>query len=232
MHPRSKDVPGSRLGQAVFATLYHPESAVLATGPVISGCSVSADGATLTLRFNATLLKGERITVSKPPLADPLSLALENTALYVLANATLPDNVGHYHNPCDYASTEPCAYEYKGPFSTGNELGVEGWVAVMPSAGPGANEVTVDLAPLKGVAPTAVRYASGAGSGGWLPGKTTGPDCQRTCCGLGQDCSLKPCPPGSCPLKASGVGALPAVPFHAAIVAGVCKCVPPQVCDS
>ena len=102
----------------------------------------------------------------------------------------------------------------------------------MPSAGPGANEVTVDLAPLKGVAPTAVRYASGAGSGGWLPGKTTGPDCQRTCCGLGQDCSLKPCPPGSCPLKASGVGALPAVPFHAAIVAGVCKCVPPQVCDS
>ena len=43
---------------------------------------------------------------------------------------------------------------------------------------------------------------------------------------------VKPCPPGSCPLKASGVGALPAVPFHAAIVAGVCKCVPPQVCDS
>jgi len=231
LHPRTKDVPGARLAQAIFAAQYAaPDSPVLATGPVIAGCTVS--GGSLTLTFDAALLKGERVTVSKPPLADPLSLELENTALYILVNASLPDFDGH--NPCNYATNEcnPSGYRYKGPFSTGNELGVEGWVAVMPTAGPAANEVTVDLAPLKGQLPTAVRYGLGAGSGAWLPGQTQGPGCQRVCCGLGQDCSLKPCPAGSCPIKASGVGELPATPFRAAIVGSKCKCVAPQVCDA
>ena len=232
LHPRGKDVPGARLAQAMFAAQYASAgSPVLATGPVIAGCTVA--GGSLTLSFDAALLKGERVTVSKPPLSDPLSLTLENTALYVLVNATLPEFDGH--NPCNYATGVcfPADYHYKGPFSTGNELGVEGWVAVMPVAGPASNEVTVDLAPLRGQVPTAVRYALGAGSGAWQPGASNnGPGCQRTCCGLGQDCALKPCPAGSCPIKASGAGELPAVPFRAAIVGNKCKCVPPQVCDA
>ena len=80
LHPRTKDVPGARLAQAIFAAQYaKADSPVLGTGPVIAGCTVA--GGTLTLIFDAGLLKNERVTVSKPPLADPLNLTLENTCV-------------------------------------------------------------------------------------------------------------------------------------------------------
>jgi|EP01046_Picozoa_sp_COSAG06_P047590 hypothetical protein len=40
----------------------------------------------------------------------------------------------------------------------------------------------------------------------------------------------EPCVPGSCPLI-TATHSLPANPFYANIVAGRCKCLPPQKCD-
>lgn len=91
-----------------------------------------------------------------------------------------------------------------------------------PSAGAAPNEVIIrDVPP----GATAVRYASGSAQ--------TGGDGQtRFCCGPTVDTSLQPCPPASCPLKATGPGALPAVPFVATITPeGRCACLPPMVCD-
>ena len=51
----------------------------------------------------------------------------------------------------------------------------------------------------------------------------------KICCG-DRDFATRTCAPESC-LISSGAGAdkLPAMPFHAAIVAGKCKCFAPQV---
>jgi len=217
LHPRAKDTVARRLAQGAYATIYNPSSPLLATGPVISGCTLS--GSTLTLIFNATLLKNEHVVVSKPPNADPLSLALENTATYVLVNSSLDlEALQHNHHGGDSNS-------YKGPYSAGNQYGVEGWVAVLPTVGPQGNTVTLDLGPLKGASPTAVRYATG--SGGWGITAPHNSGCGRMCCGPTVDCRLQPCPPDSCPIKASGTGGLPALPFVAAITAsGKCQCIP------
>lgn len=242
LHPRTKDIGGRRFAQAVFATWYAPASPLLATGPVFTGCRVDAGARTLTLIFDAARLKGERVIVAKPPGAAPLALAMENTALYVLSNSTLDmEALELNYNPCNYAlgSGGDCENAtYLGPYSAGNELGARPWTAVMPAPGAAANEVVVDLTPLGGALPTAVRYATGAGeSAAWANG-TRGFGVQRICCGPYVDTAHEPCPPESCPLKSSalaGAGGLqlPALSFFAAIDAqGRCVCVPPQVCDT
>jgi hypothetical protein len=238
LHPRTQGLISDRLAQSAYASVYEPASELLESGPVLSGCSVSADGKTLTLAFDAARLKGESVTVSKPA-GYAMSLALENTALYVLFNGSvLPPGAaqGRLVDP------------YRGPYSTGidaqngdqvvpgNEFGVSPWAAVMPAAGVNANEVRVDLSPLGGSAPTAVRYAmGGGGDGDFLPNRQPGPygaQAARLCCGPTVDTSREPCPPASCPIKASGRLALPALPFVAEIVGGVCRCLPPQSCDA
>ena len=228
VHPRPKDVMARRLAQAAFASVYMPSSALLLQGPVLAGCSVSADGASLTLRFDAAALKAERVIVSKPALARALNLSAQNTALYVLAGAQidLAAVSANHHNVSQQG--------YKGPYEGGNEYNVEGWRAVMPAEGAAANEITFDLAPLGGAAPTAVRYGAGAGSYGTGPGVSNA----AICCGPFQDVGRSPCPPASCPLKSSATTGgqlateLPAAPFVAAIVGGRCVCAAPQVCDA
>lgn len=69
-----------RAAEQAYATIYDADgsSPALTTGPVLAGCSVA--GSTLTLTFDAARLKGNAIVVSKPPVARPMDLALENTA--------------------------------------------------------------------------------------------------------------------------------------------------------
>jgi len=211
VHPRPKMWVGQRLAQAAYATVYG--GAALASGPVVSGCTLA--GATLTLTFNATLLRGEKISWSKGA-----SAAAETTALYVLVGAPFPSWAEATHHAADWRS-------YKGPYAGGNEAGVEGWVAV-DAAVSGDASLAVDLAPLGGAVPTAVRYAFG--TGGW-----GAPFVNRMCCGPTTDVTLEPCAPDSCPLHAGGGGGglvrLPGVPFLAEIVEGKCRCMAPQVCD-
>ena len=209
IHPRPKGILGRQLARAAQALSYGGGAALQLSGPALAGCTVS--GATLTLRFNATLLAGAAVTWSANA-----SRNLENTALYALAApAALPADygAGHHGSPGSY----------KGPYANGNEWGVEGWVALDAVSGPGAAELSVDLTPLGGAAPTAIRYASGAG--GWGSGSSN-----RMCCGPSINVAVEPCAPNSCPLQAGG---LPGVPFTAAIDAtGHCTCAPPMSCNA
>jgi sialate O-acetylesterase len=208
VHPRSKGIIGRRLSQAAFSTVYG--GAVPAVGPVLSGCSLS--GATLTITFNKTLLAGNKITWE-----EGTSIVAENTALYVLASNSLPDNAANNHHG-------PSWQDYAGPYSSGHELGVSGWVAVNARVS-GDASLTVDLAPLNGATPTAVRYATG--TGGW-----GAPFLTRMCCGPTVDVGAEPCAPDSCPLHHSGVGLnLPGTPFVAKIVNNKCECLAPTTCD-
>jgi hypothetical protein len=211
VHPRPKMYVGQRLAQAAWATVYN--GSAIASGPVIAGCSVGSGSSTMTLTFNSTLLKGEKIAWSKGA-----SAAAESTALYVLVGSPFPSWAAANHHNADWRS-------YQGPYANGNEVGVSGWVAVDATVS-GGNELTVDLSPLKGAAPTAVRYAYG--TGGWGSGFVN-----RMCCGPTTDVTLEPCAPDSCPLHAGETPfRLPAVPFLAEIKNGKCACVAPQVCDA
>ena len=224
LHPRTKRPPSLRLAQATYSTVYAPATPLLASGPVLRDCAIA--GSTLTVRFNATLLKGERVVISVPDLADPPSLALENTAFYALVNATLPSDLDHNHRIP--------GINYQGPFAGGNEFGVTGWVALLPVASASdPTAVTLDLAPLQGLTPTAIRYAVGGG-GCWDGDPRVNGLCTRLCTGPHRDCTTQPCYPASCPIKSSasvaGGEELPAAPFVANIVNGKCQCLAPQVC--
>ena len=232
LHPRTKRVPSVRLAQQAWASIYAPASALLTTGPVISGCTVR--GASLVISFNATLLKNEKVVISRPNGSLPMSAASENTGFFALAgNNVLPPNIDQNIR----FSTD--VWDYKGPFSDGNEYGVTGWVPLMPSATGNDNLVSLDLTPLGGETITAIRYAVGGSecwSGGGDPSPPNGGVCARLCTGPFQDCALQPCLTESCPVKSSnsaGNGALqlPATPFVASVVGGKCKCLPPQKCD-
>jgi hypothetical protein len=90
----------------------------------------------------------------------------------------------------------------------------------------GAAAVDVDLAPLGGAAPQAVKYAWGPTGGPPDTGDVV-------CCDAATDKDL--CTPGACPLFVSQplapFGGLPANPFLAQIVGGKCVCPEPNVCD-
>ena len=53
----------------------------------------------------------------------------------------------------------------------------------------------------------------------------------KICCG-NRNFAVDPCAPESCPISSgTGVNKLPAMPFHAEITSGKCKCFAPQVCN-
>ena len=218
LHPRPKRALAARAAQAAASAVYGLGGPFV--GPVLSGCRLGAS--TLTLTFNSSLLAGETVAVSKPALAQPMSLERDNTAMWVLVNASLPADAAANHRKQQHS--------YLGPFANGNELGVSGWVAVLPVAN-GDNTVSADLSHLGGLVPTAVRYAWGEG-GSNGPGGSASDFPSRLCCGPQLNIERAPCPMESCPLRASGPSRLPAEPFVAAIAGGRCSCLPPQTCDA
>lgn len=62
IHPRSKKPVGERLGTAAFNTVYNGTKPF--TGPTLSGCSVD-NGKTLTIKFNTSLLRGDKLHINK-----------------------------------------------------------------------------------------------------------------------------------------------------------------------
>jgi len=113
--------------------------------------------------------------------------------------------------------------------STAGEPGSGVWVPLNIALGAaGGGTVDVDLSPLAGAAPQAVKYAWGASGG-------TPNDRDVACCA---PAASGECLPGQCPLAAAVItapfGGLPANPFLAQLDAatGKCTCPPPQVCDA
>jgi len=219
IHPRSKKPVGDRLGRAMVNTVYGGAGAF--TGPTLAGCA--AAGATLTVQFNASLMRGDVLALQ------PLQAA-GGSQLWVQTNATLfcLETICMIN-----ATTQGCANidpsnPRKGPAfycptwaggdgATLYPSGVldSGWVQLNFTAAASNTAIEVDLTPLQGAAPTAVRYAWG----------------DVDCCDhtdpnlyVTSGCIAR------CPIMSSS--GLPGNPFSAKInAAGTCECVAPQVCS-
>lgn len=211
IHPRSKKPVGDRLGQAAYNLVYGGKGAV--TGPTLSGCSL--DGGKLTIKFNSTLLSGEKVLLQ--PYAKGQSGRYGMTGGSYIDVQTDADNFcmeGAYNST---TQTKYCPTWAGGSGKPTNATLDGGWVQGLDiTLGADGSSISVDLAPLNGSVPTSVRYA-------WSI---------VNCCDM-SDPDLyvtKPCGPASCPIMSTSD--FPANPFLAKIVNGKCECIAPQMCNN
>lgn len=223
IHPRSKKPVGDRLGRAMLNTVYGGTGAF--TGPTLSSCASSTSASTLTISFNSSLLRGDTLALQ------PLQRA-GGSQLWVQTNATLfcmePQCVINASSPTHACASYNPANPKQGPAlfcptwaggdggATTYPNGVydSGWQSLNFTADASGTAIIVDLKPLNGIAPTAVRYAWGAVD----CCDHTDPNLYVTSGCIAQ-----------CPIMSSS--GLPANPFAAQInSAGTCVCVAPQVC--
>jgi hypothetical protein len=224
IHPRSKKEVGDRLGAAAAALVYGGKGAY--TGPTLSSCAVS--GNALSVQFNVSLLRGDTLLLQAAP---PLMPAGGGSQLYVQTNASLfciephcvvnaTSGACEKINPANPRSpiAQYCPSYAGGDGTTVYPAGVldgpSSWTMLNFTAAPGGTAILVDLTPLKGALPTAVRYAWGV----------------LDCCDH-TDASLyvtHGCV-AACPIMSTS--RLPANPWQTRIVDGACECVAPQVCS-
>lgn len=213
IHPRSKKHVGDRLGTAAFNTVYGGTKAF--TGPTLEGCSLRDDW--LEIRFNSTLLRGDELVLQRIPptykLPERHAPIAGGSQMFV---QTVKSHFCMEALPCpDDTSKRCCATWAGGPGSNTTAHSFDdGWIMLNFTLA-SKTSIKVDLSPLKGAKPTAVRYAWGV----------------LNCCDYSD--------PGlyvshgcieSCPIMSTSK--LPANPFQAKIVSGKCDCIAPQVCSS
>ena len=222
IHPRSKRQVGERLGRAAYAAVYGGTAA--GTGPTLAGCRVS--GSSLAVDFNETLLRGDTLVLQRMP---PLTPAGGGSQLWVQTNASL-----FCMEPLCVTNATTGACEHIDPSNPRSPVAMicptwaggdgttvlpagaydSNWVMLNFTANAAQTGIVVDLTPLAGAQPTAVRYAWGV------------IDC---CDHTDETLYVTHGCVAACPIMASS--GLPANPFQAKIVAGSCDCVAPQVCD-
>jgi hypothetical protein len=223
IHPRSKKYVGDRLGIAAYNLFYGGREAF--TGPTIQGCSLEGSEI-LEIRFNKTLLRGDSIMQPVIPPAyfkpDRYHRPAGGSQLYVQTNASqfcmeskiYFDGAGtkapHFICPAWAGGTRDQAMKPVDQAYT------DGWIQLNFSLAPGTtNAIHVDLAPLGGVKPTAVRY-------GW--------DLVDCCDYTDPNLYVTHNCIANCPLQ-TAKSKLPANPFQARIVHGRCECIAPQLCS-
>lgn len=221
IHPRSKIQVGERLATAYYNTLAGGKSAY--TGPTLAGCTATAE--TLHITFNTSLLRGDTLTINAwgepytPPVRHASSMG--GSYLYVQTNASLfcmePAGVVNASGATVPGMIQcPTWAGGDGVAQSAAADPLDGqWTLLNFTADAAGTGVVVDLAPLNGSAPTAVRYAWGI----------------VQCCNdadptlyVSHGCIA------SCPIY-SKQAQLPANPFKAKIVGGKCECVAPQRCS-
>mmetsp|Transcript_21094 Transcript_21094/g.32442 ORF Transcript_21094/g.32442 Transcript_21094/m.32442 type:complete len:669 (-) Transcript_21094:939-2945(-) len=215
IHPRNKKHVGDRLGTAAYNTVYGGKSAY--TGPTLESCAVS-DGE-LVIEFNSDLMRGDSLSIGKfPPLYQlpgrhqPVA---GGTKLYVQTDSSHFCMESH---PCPNSTNKEmcCPWWSGGAGDTVHGNFDDGWIMLNYTLSASSDtSIVVDLAPLNGAAPTAVRYAWGV----------------MDCCDYSDPyLFVKHGCIASCPIMSSSN--LPANPFQTKIVDGHCQCVPPQICSS
>lgn len=224
IHPRSKKWVGDRLGIAAFNLVYGGNDAI--TGPTLQGCSIQQDNPNvLEVRFNASLLRGEELVVLPfPPnttTPDRYKRPSGGSQLWVQTNASLFCMEPTLCDNSDSRHPKYCCDSWAGgsqitPQKVDRGVLDQGWIRLNYSAAIHTKHaIHVDLSPLHGAKPTAIRYAWGI----------------INCCDL-KDPNLyvtHGCI-ANCPIQSSK-NQLPANPFMAKIVDGKCECVAPQVCS-
>ena len=211
IHPRVKYQVGARLAQAAWSLVYgHPEVAF--TGPVLSGCSLV--GATLTVRFNTSLL-------AKSSKAVDVSTYNKTEKASVMWVKTTPLPMDGDKNWA-YTNREP----WWGDDASWHNID---YIRSKSDATQVVATISEELAALmkaRSLSITAIKYGHQSPKGSPQSGE------DKICCG-NRNFAVDPCAPESCPISSgTGVNKLPAMPFHAEITtSGKCKCFAPQVCD-
>ena len=221
IHPRSKFQVGDRLATAYYNSIAGGTGA--SSGPTLSTCSLDADE--LHISFNTTLLQGDKLKINEwgQPWTAPVRHASPEggSYLYVQTNASQfcmeTTGVNNATSGQPIPGMQMCP-EWAGgdgrPVTSDSNLD-GGWTLLNFTADSAGTGIVVDLKPLNGSTPTAVRYAWGI----------------VQCCDhsdptlyVTHGCVA------NCPIY-SAKAALPATPFKAKIVNGKCECVAPQVCS-
>jgi hypothetical protein len=185
---------------------------------VLSGCSLAPGSTKLVLKFNASLLRGEKVRFkgyNKTNRASATQVAVGSPFPRAEAEA----NTHRGAKVMDYPKP---------------------WQNVEIELDASSRHIVVDLGSINTTHPDFAAAGLDAGRG-WtaaeLAGLVTGVRYARwavvghpLCCG-DVDFGTTPCPPNSCPLSSSASD-LPAMPFEAELLpTGKCRCLAPQVCD-
>lgn len=249
IHPRLKKPVGQRLAVGAMGVAYGGNESV--SGPTISGCALS--GNKLVVKFNKDLLKGSKLMVQNYNKSSPHRSAfsvfvngtlecIEKKEICPLWTGQVEPYLKFCRNPLDdqnktkncvnginhnglcynIPSIEVCSRHNLILRQTQDNAAT--WVPVNIDLSTSGFELDVDLTPLAGATPLAIRYAWGNND------KPNGGDV--LCCqGLGDECIPASCPIMSA-LSSAPFGGLPANPFLAKITQnGKCVCPSPQTCD-
>jgi sialate O-acetylesterase len=235
IHPRLKKPVGDRLALAARNLLFGGTGAF--AGPTLQGCALSADGASLAIAFNRSLLRGGSVGLKAYPPGRSAMRVLVDSRYWCDATALTPDVPALGKRGQAFCADEGApawgrcggdvqcgggpiraapapAFKQSSPTAITDSSAPGAWVAVDVVVAAGG--ITADLSQLpSGATPLAVRYAWGNDDG-------------DTCCTPAGPTA--PCVPASCPIWSPESG-LPANPFIAKIEGGACRCVAPQRCD-
>jgi hypothetical protein len=221
IHPRSKIQVGDRLATAYYNALVGGKGA--SSGPTLSACSATADS--LHIEFNTSMLMGDKLKINPwgQPYTPPVRHASSEggSYLYVQTNASQfcmeAMAVLNTTSGASIPGLEQCPTWAGGDgkaVSSDTQLD-GGWTLLNFTADSAGTGVVVDLSPLNGSAPTAVRYA-------W--------DIVQCIDHADPTLYVTHGAVASCPIYSAAAN-LPATPFKAKIVGGKCECVAPQVCS-
>eukprot|EP00937_MAST-01D_sp_MAST-1D-sp2_P003168 g3168.t1 len=217
IHPRVKRQVGERLSQAAWRVAYgHVDTA--SNGPVLAGCAVEAapgGGQQLRMKFNSTLQGGDGLAVAEYNRTEKASVTWVLLSTAEGGAGGIPQDAGRNW-----------LYENRQPWWGDNDRWVNVDIALDSVDG-----AVVATLPAGNATVLAVRYGHVSPKGH--------PQCghYKICCG-DRNFVTDPCAPESCPISSVPASAttanrpLPALPFHARIVGGKCKCLAPQVCDA
>ena len=141
VHPSTKIHVGNRLAQAAWS-LHYGHTDVAYTGPIVSSCGLSNDKASLTVKFNSTLLSGDKVLLAN------YSKAEQASATFVRVEKPFPADAEQNYL---YVNLAP----WWGDDST--------WIQVDITASADGSGFVLDLSgkELKGKKITGVKYGQG-----------------------------------------------------------------------
>jgi hypothetical protein len=167
IHPRSKKPVGDRLAAAAFNTVYGGDKAY--TGPTLSSCGLSSEAGqeNLDIQFNTTLLRGDTLTLQ--PIFPYVVLPGRNAGTAGGSQLWVQTNASQFCMEAQQAlnsSGQPIPNMQVCPTWAGgdgttlhlNGFLDNGWVQLNFTQ-LSDSSIRVDLSPLNGTQPTAVRYA-------------------------------------------------------------------------
>lgn len=237
---------GRRLAASLIAMSYGGNGTV--TGPTISGCRYATEkrdaagqqAPRIVLTFNKTLLRGDRVIITRtqkpippPPAPDPEA---KHPPKWKGPTPVVDSSLMHV---CTGSAADCACLSWK---PNGTKHDTQGFICEIPFEGGEARPVQATRADIWAEAPatllpggTSVAIDTSRlnmSTGGVRAVKFAWAEKGGTCCIDAQSQRTGLCIPGSCGIMAQE-SLLPLNPFFALVDAttGVCKCPPPQRCD-